>query len=127
MAKSKMVGKYFSRIECACKCGCGQDDVDPDLIKMADELREYLGKPMITTSVNRCEKHNSNVGGVKGSQHVQGKAMDFYIRGLPTKKLINICKKLWKEKKILKGGLGVYPKMGFVHIDSGRRRTWKGK
>jgi len=119
------VGKYFSEDEIKCKCGCGQAILDEKLIKMADGLREYIGKPMISHCVNRCKKHNKNVGGVSKSKHITGNAMDFHINGLSNRKLHKICKKLWKNKEILTGGIGFYP--WGVHIDTGRYRTWSGK
>ena len=117
-----MVGKYFSQDEIKCHCGCGLCHVAPDLYKMADALREYIGKPMIVHCVNRCIKHNRAVGGVVGSLHISGYAMDFHCKGLPNKKLHKICRKLWKKREILTGGLGIYD--WGVHIDIGRYRTW---
>lgn len=41
-----------------------------------DPLRNAWGKPIIVTSGFRCEKLNSIVGGVNGSQHMKGQAAD---------------------------------------------------
>lgn len=116
------VGKYFSDSETTCHDDCGQNIIDENLITMADELREHIGKPMIVHCVNRCRTHNKDVGGVSNSLHVRGMAMDFHVAGLSNRKLKKICKKLWKNKYILNGGLGIY-KWG-IHIDSGRYRSW---
>lgn len=66
---------YFKRSEFACKCGCGQDVVDAELISILNEVRECFGA-LVITSGNRCEQHNSNVGGAKRSMHLTGKAAD---------------------------------------------------
>jgi uncharacterized protein YcbK (DUF882 family) len=61
-------------------------------------------------------------GVAKKSQHVLGKAMDFYIPGVPLKKLRDI------GLKMQGGGVGYYPTSGspFVHMDVGNVRHWPG-
>lgn len=125
MAKQKMLGKYVSRDEIKCHCGCGQDIVDNELIDMLDKIREHFGKPIIIHCVNRCERHNKNVGGVPGSKHITGNAADFHIKGIKTSKVVKECKKLWKRKEIITGGFGTYS--WGCHVDTGRYRTWSGK
>ncbi len=59
-------------------------------------------------------------GVAKNSQHILGKAMDFYIPGVSLKKLREIGLKLQV------GGVGYYPTSGspFVHMDVGGVRAW---
>jgi len=59
-------------------------------------------------------------GVAKKSQHMLGKAMDFYIPGVKLKTLRNIGLKLQA------GGVGYYPRSGspFVHLDVGSVRHW---
>lgn len=54
------------------------------------------------------------------SQHMLGKAMDFYIPGAPLEELRNIGLRLQH------GGIGFYPTSGspFVHLDVGSVRHW---
>ncbi|WFP65144.1 DUF882 domain-containing protein [Mesorhizobium sp. WSM4904] len=61
-------------------------------------------------------------GVAEKSQHMLGKAMDFYIPGVPLKKLRNI------GLKMQGGGVGYYPRSGspFVHMDVGNVRHWPG-
>ncbi len=61
-------------------------------------------------------------GVAQKSQHVLGKAMDFYIPGVPLKKLRDI------GLKMQGGGVGYYPTSGspFVHMDIGNVRHWPG-
>jgi hypothetical protein len=80
--------KYFNRSEFACKCGkyCNGYPVEMDeqLIKIADIVRDHFGNAITVTSGIRCETHNKNVGGVANSRHLSGKAMDFRVSGIPS-------------------------------------------
>jgi hypothetical protein len=79
--------KYFKRHEFKCKCGkyCNGFPVEMDmkLLKIADDVREHFGKPITVSSGVRCETHNARVGGVSGSRHKRGKAMDFRVKDIP--------------------------------------------
>ncbi|PWV97236.1 uncharacterized protein YcbK (DUF882 family) [Hoeflea marina] len=59
-------------------------------------------------------------GQAKKSQHMLGKAMDFYIPGVKLSRIREIGMKLQG------GGVGYYPKSGspFVHLDVGGVRAW---
>lgn len=59
-------------------------------------------------------------GVAKVSQHTAGKAIDFYIPGVPLDRLRAVA---LKEQT---GGVGYYPKSGspFVHVDTGNVRHW---
>lgn len=61
-------------------------------------------------------------GVAKKSQHMLGKAIDFYIPGVPLKKLRDIALRMQG------GGVGYYPSSGspFVHMDVGNVRHWPG-
>ncbi|WP_310188720.1 DUF882 domain-containing protein [Mesorhizobium sp. BE184] len=61
-------------------------------------------------------------GVAQKSQHMLGKAIDFYIPGVPLKKLRDI------GLKMQGGGVGYYPTSGspFVHLDVGNVRHWPG-
>ena len=59
-------------------------------------------------------------GVAKNSLHMQGKAMDFFIPGVPLAKLRAI------GLRMQIGGVGFYPTSGspFVHMDTGSVRQW---
>ncbi|WP_028865426.1 YcbK family protein [Psychromonas aquimarina] len=57
-------------------------------------------------------------GVAKKSLHMLGKAIDFRIEGVP---LADVRKAALSLKT---GGVGYYPKSNFIHIDSGRFRSW---
>lgn len=90
--------RYFTRKEFRCPCGrCGGFPVEPDetLVRLADQVREHFGAPVIVSSGVRCQAHNDELdGSVKNSYHLLGKAMDFCVRGLPGAKLLAYVKTL---------------------------------
>lgn len=67
---------------------------------------------------NMLRRRSSGVA--QKSQHMLGKAMDFYIPGVPLSKLRAAA------FKAEGGGVGYYPKSGapFVHVDVGNVRSW---
>ena len=67
---SNMITANFSRAECACHCGCGNDLVSLELITKLQAARDEYKKPIILNCVARCPKHNSEVGGAEDSAHL---------------------------------------------------------
>lgn len=122
-----MHSKHFSEKELSCPC-CGQNNVTPDLLDLAEVIRRMLNEPMIVHSAYRCKKHNAEVGGQPKSKHLTGQAMDFYVNGMSPAALYNTIVKAWHDGKLpLLGGIGLY-NWG-VHIDTmkaqdGHLRTW---
>ena len=91
--------KYFTREEFACKCGgkhCNGFPAEPKekLVKAADKVRNYFGKPIRVTSGVRDPQHNANVGGVSNSRHLSGKAMDFSVEGFSSSMVLAYVQKL---------------------------------
>jgi uncharacterized protein YcbK (DUF882 family) len=54
------------------------------------------------------------------SQHMQGTAVDFRIRGVTTEVLREFVRGLHL------GGVGYYPRTHFIHADTGKVRYWQG-
>jgi len=78
--------RYFKKEEFRCRCGgkhCGGFPAEPaqKLVRLADRVREHFGVPVTVSSGVRCPVHNANVGGVSGSRHLLGSAMDFCVKG----------------------------------------------
>ena len=74
-------------------------------------------------SAYRSEKTNdmlrSKSNGVASkSQHLHGKAIDVRLTDVPIKRLRAVAFDLGV------GGVGYYEKSNFVHLDTGRFRTW---
>ena len=94
--------RYFSREEpyTGCSCGrCGGFPVEPSekLMRLADSVRAAAGRPMVPTSTVRCRAHNKAVGGVENSRHLEGKAMDFSIRGWSADRTLAL---VWQQKDV---------------------------
>ena len=76
------LSKDFSRHEFACKCGCGFDTVDTELLKALQIIRGRLDSPITITSGCRCDEYNREVGGKENSQHKKGRAADIVVSGI---------------------------------------------
>ncbi|MGB1701091.1 MAG: YcbK family protein [Nannocystaceae bacterium] len=100
--------------------------VPPELIDRIREAADHFDatKVMIVSGY-RAPKFNLSLR-KKGrqvaakSQHTLGHAIDFYLPGVPVRKLYR-----WLLEHH-DGGVGFYPVSEFVHIDTGRKRTWRG-
>ena len=73
------LSEHFSREEMACKCGCGLDTVDAELLSLLEKIRAHFDRPITINSGCRCEAHNRAVGGSKNSQHLIGRAADIVV------------------------------------------------
>lgn len=110
------------------------DPVPPDLVANAVELlqnlqviRDHFQKPVTIISGYRSPARNEAVGGAKKSQHMEAKAADIKIAGVPTEEIYNRIDKLMAQGKIKTGGLGLYVSSGFVHYDTrGVKARWQG-
>ena len=113
------ISKHFSRSEFACKCGCGFDTVDVELIENLQAIRSALG-PVTITSGCRCFEYNKKVGGSANSQHLYGRAADIVVADLDAWSVQEFC-----EDELLPGGLGSYDSVTHVDSRTGHAR-WEG-
>ena len=91
IAKGDKLSEHFSRQEFMCHCvekGLNYCDgypvdIDEHLIENLEKVRTHFGnKPIQITSGLRCQRYNDSLkGSIKHSKHVQGKAVDIYIKG----------------------------------------------
>jgi uncharacterized protein YcbK (DUF882 family) len=102
--------------------------IDPDLLDLLFELNGVLGtdQPFHVISGYRTpetnamlqERGGSHSGVASHSLHIEGKAIDIRVPGIKLEHLRDSAKSL----KI--GGVGYYPGSNFVHVDTGRVRSW---
>ena len=106
------LSKNFSREEFACRCGCGYDTVDAELIAVLENIRAEFGAEVRILSGTRCNDHNAEIDHSSlSSQHLWGKAADIEVRGVPAAKLQNYLLHKYEDRY----GLGCYAT--FTHID----------
>lgn len=101
------------------------------LCHVLERLREELGGAAITiVSGYRSPAHNAKVGGASASQHMQGRAADIVVKGCTPVEVHTAVLRLFTDKQIEIGGLGLY--LGWVHVDirprpdSGHLAQWTG-
>lgn len=126
---TRQLSLNFKVREFACK---GSDVVllDDELVVLLQCIREHFGKPVYITSGYRTAAHNAAVGGSKSSQHLLGRAADFYVEGMDVATVAAYAETLLPAR----GGIGRYPKdaahpkrrTGWVHIDTRADKSrWK--
>lgn len=91
------------------------------LYKLQNMLGPKQGVHIISgyrsASTNQYLRQSSN-GVAKKSLHMQGRAIDIRMPGISTRDI----QKAATSMRI--GGVGYYPKSGFIHLDTGRVRQW---
>ncbi|WP_291653594.1 DUF882 domain-containing protein [Bosea sp. (in: a-proteobacteria)] len=101
--------------------------MDPRLFDVIWEVQRQLGsdQPFHVVSSYRAPGTNAMLrrrsrAVAKHSQHMLGKAMDFYLPDVPTARIREIGMRLQR------GGVGFYPNAHtpFVHLDVGSVRSW---
>jgi len=102
--------------------------MDPTLLDVLAGLQGYyraygFTEPICVTSGYRTAASNSALraeGAVRNSMHLYGKAADITFPGVPVWHLGRV------KQYLHAGGVGFYPSHHFVHIDTGRLRSWMG-
>lgn len=101
--------------------------MDPRLLDLLWEVYQETGsdQPIHVVSAYRSPATNAMLAAnssavADNSQHMAGKAIDFYIPGFPVSRL----REIGFRKQT--GGVGYYPSSGtaFVHLDTGSVRAW---
>ena len=100
--------------------------IDPQLFDLLHRVKSELGAkgPFQVISGYRCPTTNNSLRSTRGggvatrSLHMDGKAVDIRIPGVPLAELRDAALSLRA------GGVGFYPREQFVHVDTGRVRSW---
>ena len=116
-----MLTKNFSSAEMMCSCGCGEDAMDPDFMKILQNIREDMNRPLRISSGVRCQTHNSLVSSTgSNGPHVPRtngtQASDILIAGADALRLVDIARKHGVS------GVGISQRGAhakrFIHIDT---------
>jgi len=101
--------------------------IDPSLFDALHGIRQRLEtpRPFLVISGYRSPKTNAMLrkqdhAVAEHSQHMLGKAIDIHVEGVALANLRDAALDLGA------GGVGYYPRSGFVHVDTGRVRQWRG-
>ena len=110
----------FNRSEFACKCGCGFDTVDSELVMALEMIRKKFDAPITINSGCRCLSYNASIGGSIKSQHTLGRAADIAISKINPSDVYNFI----SARNHSRYGIGKYDT--FTHIDtrSGAPARW---
>lgn len=99
--------------------------IDPRLMDILYVLNHRIGNktPFNVISGYRCPTTNAMLrrtteGVARNSLHMTGQAVDLRLPGTRLDTVRNMA------QEMKSGGVGYYPDSDFVHIDTGRVRTW---
>ena len=101
--------------------------MDPELFDLLVSVREKLGIGASTkfelisgyrSPATNFMLHERSGAVASKSQHLLGKAADVHIPGVPLERLRAA------GLAMNRGGVGFYPRDGFVHLDTGPVRAW---
>lgn len=100
--------------------------IDPRLLDILGVIQTWtrlngINRPITILSGYRSHETNKRLeGAAKNSMHLYGKAADIRIKGIPNEMLAKLIG--WLSE----GGVGVYRESNFIHVDTGRVRSWSG-
>jgi uncharacterized protein YcbK (DUF882 family) len=109
-------------------------DMDPELLEILWATQAFVDRFGVTSPIEILSGYRTpasnrrlqekGIPAARKSLHLQGKAADIRIKGLDAGVLGNLV------KSFRQGGVGFYYRKtatgGWIHVDSGLRRTWKG-
>lgn len=101
--------------------------IDAELLDVLFELQQrlHVRRPYMVLSAYRSPATNARLrrrrrGVAKKSLHMEGKAVDIRVKGVAAGKVAR------EAIAMKKGGVGYYRRRGYVHVDVGDVRTWRG-
>ena len=124
-----MITANFSVNEMACRCGCGTSEMDPEFMRMLQELRDQMQGPLRVSSGRRCDHHNDAVSTAKNKKngvYNLGQDSNILISGERAMLLFE------KARQIGFIGSGLSQKSGtphpqrFIHLDTKPKHYDKG-
>jgi len=102
-----------------------QTEMDPHVLDVLWHTMQIVGFHGTVDILSAYRSPQTNAwlasvsrGVASDSQHMNGNAMDIRLPGVPVFKIRQAARSLQM------GGVGFYPRSGFVHIDTGSIRYW---
>jgi len=104
-----------------------QHTIDPALLDYLHDVAQLAGAAPVFSVISGYRSPQTNQmlhersGGVAShSLHMEGRAIDVRLAGVDCADLAE------RALKMQRGGVGYYRQSDFVHLDTGRFRTWRG-
>ncbi len=104
-----------------------QHPIDAPLMDYLFEVAHLAGAPPVFSVISGYRSpqtnemlHERNGGVASHSLHMEGRAIDVRLHGVDCASLAG------KALAMQRGGVGYYNRSDFVHLDTGRFRTWRG-
>jgi uncharacterized protein YcbK (DUF882 family) len=101
--------------------------IDPKLMDYLVDVAALMGLPPAYSVISGYRSpetnerlHERSSGVSQHSLHMQGRAIDVRMSGVDCKALAD------RALSMKRGGVGYYRASNFVHLDTGRFRTWRG-
>ncbi|WP_163832246.1 D-Ala-D-Ala carboxypeptidase family metallohydrolase [Spartinivicinus ruber] len=120
-----MAYRYFTDQELTCRCGCGQQHMQPAFMQSLIQLREACNFPLPVTSGYRCAHHPVEKNKATPGAHQLGCAVDIACRGEHALIILRLALQLGFT------GVGINQKgrTRFIHLDRApathtRPRPW---
>jgi len=111
-----------NREAAACRCGCGFDVMDWELVQVLKDLVDHFDVDHVDVhSWCRCKGHNAKIGGARRSQHLLGKAADTVVPGTPPSEVHRYLTEKYQDRY----GVGQYHTFTHVDVRRGKAR-WAG-
>lgn len=108
--KGKAFAVAHSRVDTSC--------FPKRLVGILRDAEKHFKGRVIITSGYRSKSYNRKVRGASFSQHINCKAADVRIPGVSK---VALAKYFRKHPQA--GGVGIY-RSGYIHVDTGRKRSW---
>ena len=119
----KQLSAHFKVREFACGDGSDAVLVAPRLVMVLETIRAHFGAAVVINSGYRTPQYNAKVGGVAHSQHCYGMAADISVSGQKPETVAAFARSIMPDW----GGVGIYAKKGFTHIDVREAKAdWTG-
>ncbi len=101
--------------------------MDPDLYGLLTTVAQVAGRAAryevicgYRSPATNAQLRAAGHGVAEHSLHMEGRAVDVRLVGCELEVLRDVA------LKVGRGGVGFYPSSNFVHVDTGRVRTWTG-